>query len=114
MKVIVCGGRNYYNTNKVFEVLSELGVSEVVHGGASGADAIAGSYARTMGIPEHCYPADWHKHGRAAGPLRNLQMLQEHPDAEMVVAFPGGRGTDNMCSQASIKNFKVLRVEEGK
>ena len=43
-------------------------------------------------------PADWTKHGKAAGPIRNQKMLDECPD--LVVAFPGGKGTADMVRRA--------------
>ena len=52
---------------------------------------------------------DWEKHGRAAGPIRNKLMLDEgRPD--LVVAFPGGRGTANMVKQASAASVEVIEV----
>ena len=52
------------------------------------------------------YPANWKKHGRAAGPIRNKQMLEEaKPD--LVIAFPGGAGTANMVKQAREAGVKV-------
>jgi len=51
-------------------------------------------------------------HGRAAGPVRNAQMLAEgKPD--FVVAFPGGRGTADMCKQARARGVKVVEVPAG-
>jgi hypothetical protein len=62
----------------------------IIHGGARGADHMAGLWARKHDINMKQYPADWDKHGNAAGPIRNAQMLAEgFPD--ICVAFPGGR-----------------------
>jgi hypothetical protein len=55
------------------------------------------------------YRADWAKHGRAAGPIRNKQMLEEgKPD--LVVAFPGGQGTANMMSQVREAGVRVMAI----
>ncbi len=52
--------------------------------------------------------ADWTTHGRAAGPIRNARMLAEyHPD--LVIAFPGGRGTLDMVSKAERAGVAVIR-----
>jgi hypothetical protein len=69
------------------------GIACVIHGGANGADYIAGRWAQdTGGIPVEEFPADWNRHGNSAGPIRNQEMLDKgKPD--LVVAFPGGRGT---------------------
>jgi len=54
-------------------------------------------------------PAEWDKFGRRAGPLRNEQMLREgKPD--VVVAFPGGRGTAHMVRIAKEAGIDVLEI----
>jgi len=84
-------------------------VSVVIHGAAPGADTLAGRWAELRRVPVEAFPADWEKHGRAAGPIRNAPMLAEgKPD--LVVAFPGGRGTANMCKQARAAGVKVVEV----
>jgi hypothetical protein len=58
------------------------------------------------------YPADWTRHGKAAGPKRNQLMLdKEKPD--LVIAFPGGKGTADMVARAKAQGFKVMEVENG-
>lgn len=110
MKIIVCGGRDYSNQAFLEEWLDRLNqsgqVSAVIHGGASGADTRAGVWAKKRGVPVRVFPADWKAHGKAAGPRRNARMLEERPDA--VVAFPGGRGTDDMVRQATRAGVRVL------
>lgn len=111
-KVIVCGGRNFKDYERVQRELDffhgEYGFAEVIHGCANGADTAAGRWAKEEGIKVREFPADWNKHGKAAGPIRNKQMLAEgQPD--LVIAFPGGKGTANMISQAKAAG---LRVEE--
>ena len=74
-------------------------ITTLIHGGAKGADYLAARWAENNGIPCKAYPADWDRHGRAAGPIRNQMMLDtEKPFA--VIAFPGGRGTDDMRKRA--------------
>lgn len=109
MKVLVCGGRDYADKQRVFQVLNYLHISELCHGGAKGADSLAGSYAFYKGMIPKVYKADWNKHGLAAGPIRNGQMLVEFkPD--LVVAFPGGKGTIDMVKQARAAKVPVLEV----
>jgi len=54
--------------------------------------------------------AKWSKHGRAAGPIRNQEMIDEcKPD--LVVAFPGGRGTADMVRRAKAAGIRVIEVQ---
>jgi len=119
MRVIVCGGRDYRNQKRVFDVLDALRKRHVcrlviVHGAAKGADFFAGSWARTarLGgelVEEEPHPADWSKHGKAAGMLRNREMLEA--GAELVIAFPGGTGTRGMVSIAEKAGVPVRRID---
>lgn len=109
-RILVCGGRDYVDRKTLFEVLnvehSANTIILLIHGGASGADRLAGEWADVMGVPCAVYNADWVKHGRAAGPIRNLQMLNlECP--HLVIAFPGGRGTADMVRQAIANGVPV-------
>lgn len=107
MRVLVCGGRNYNDQERVFFELDELKPTLIIHGGASGADYLAAQYAKYRGVGVVEYRADWARHGRAAGPIRNQQMIDlGRPD--VVVAFPGGRGTADMIERAR----KVVPVVE--
>ncbi len=110
MRILVCGGRDFDDRDFLREVLDELArehvIDVVIHGDAVGADRMAGEWARLSGIRELAFPADWEKYRQAAGPIRNQQMLVEAaPD--LVVAFPGGRGTANMIRQARAAGVPV-------
>lgn len=113
MKVLVCGGRDFNNGARLRECLNALHdnlgpITLLVHGAAAGADSMAGTWATHRGVPVKAYPADWKKHGRSAGPIRNQQMLDaEKPD--MVIAFPGGRGTAHMVRIAKEQGFRVIQ-----
>jgi hypothetical protein len=112
-KVLVCGGRDFNDVARLRECLDafhvHLGpITVLIHGAAKGADSLAGDWARSKSIEERAYPADWKKHGRKAGPLRNQQMLDaEKPD--LVMAFPGGRGTAHMVRIAQEQGFRVIQ-----
>lgn len=103
MRVLVCGGREFTDADFLGHILTAVGdynaITEIIHGAARGADTLAAEWAKANGVPARAFPADWHAHGKAAGPIRNRQMLVEGtPD--LVVAMPGGRGTANMIEQA--------------
>lgn len=110
MKVLVCGGRDFSDTEFLFWFLDEVHfrrpITLVIHGGARGADGLAGHWARAREVPCDVYPANWNKYRNAAGPIRNQQMLDEGtPD--LVIAFPGGAGTADMVSRSRKEGVKV-------
>lgn len=109
--VLVCGGRDMSNVDLLFETLNALtprpGV--IVHGGHKGADMLAGHWARSQGVTEVVFPANWDTHGRAAGPIRNTAMI-EVMKPDLVVAFPGGTGTADTVRKARSNNLCVLEV----
>lgn len=109
MRVLVCGGRKYWNKEKVRGVLDTLlkstAIKSVVHGAATGVDSLAGEWARKNNITEERFPADW-KQGKKAGPIRNQQMIDTNPD--LVIAFPGGKGTEDLVMRAWSKGITVL------
>lgn len=119
-RVLVCGGRNLNDWKLVSRSLEDLhkrtSFSVLMHGGAKGADWCAGYWARNFpALGGRCplrvlvFPANWRKHGFAAGPIRNQQMLDEgKPD--LVVAFPGGRGTADMVRRAKAAGVEVLEI----
>lgn len=110
MKLLVCGGRDYRDVDAVYAALDRAHAKRpimlVIHGGATGADTLAGAWARLNEVPCLAVPAEWKKHGKRAGPLRNMRMLEEwKPDG--VAAFPGGSGTADMIAQARNAGVKV-------
>ena len=111
MRLLVCGGRDYEDLETLFAVLDCIRPHVVIAGGATGADALAEIWAINRGVPRTIFKADWTKHGKAAGPIRNRQMMSEgKPD--MVLAFPGGRGTENMVRLATDAGIPVVRAAE--
>jgi len=76
MYLLACGGRHWQNLDAVLrELLTFPSDTTVVHGGCRGADRLAGEAAELIGFPCVVFPADWDLHGRAAGMIRNRQML---------------------------------------
>ena len=84
----------------------------LLHGGARGADAAIGRAAQQLGWSALVMPAQWQLHGRAAGPIRNRELLEQavaqavaHSSpgsiaSVLVVAFPGGPGTASLVREA--------------
>lgn len=120
MRVLVCGGR-LYGIGDVrkrlhqFHVLSALHekhwFTAIIEGGAPGADAGAAAFGKQRDIPVLTFKADWDRRGAAAGPLRNQRMIDEGKP-NLVVAFPGGRGTADMIRRAEEAGVRVIRTWE--
>jgi hypothetical protein len=112
-KVLVCGGKNYDNIPYLCGFLdcfhAQVGISLIIEGGATGADFHARCWAKMHNVQSETVKADWGKHGKAAGPIRNQEML-ERWTPDVVIAFPGGRGTADMITRARIKNVPVIRA----
>jgi len=88
-----------------------VSISKIVSGGATGADALAESYAKLRDIPIQVFPADWDTHGRAAGPIRNRQIVKA---SDLIVAFwdgksPGTRSTKGLTEKAG-KPFLHVKI----
>jgi len=111
-RLLVTGGRNYGDDpaerNNLFAVLDAIHVESplavLIHGGANGADFWAGQWAKSRGVPVIVEKADWALHGKAAGPIRNQWMLDQHKPT-LAVAFPGGPGTGDM-----VRRIQAARV----
>ena len=106
---LVCGGRDFKDKDCVFSVLDGLSIDAVVHGGADGADRLAGEWAISRKVPEIIVPAQWKGYGKSAGPIRNQWML-DFTKVDTVIAFPGGRGTANMVNLAREAELMVIVI----
>ena len=114
MRVLVCGGRDFYHWGLLHNTLSgiknENHISCIIQGEAKGADWLAKAWASWFNIPTEDYPADWKAYKKGAGHIRNQQMIDEgKPD--LVVAFKGGTGTADMIRRAKKHNIKVIEVK---
>lgn len=125
MRVLVCGDRNWTDAEMIYRELAKL-TNEyppeevlVIEGEAKGADLAAAKATERLDYRIMRFPADWEKHHRAAGPIRNRQMLVEgKPD--VVWAFHDdlehSKGTKNMvdiATKAGVPVVKFKHVEQG-
>lgn len=111
IRAIVCGGRDYADRETLFKVLDGIRPDLVIQGAAKGADAMALEWCHSRMVECWNMPADWKKHGKAAGPIRNRRMIEEgRPD--LVIAFPGGIGTADMIRQAEEASIRVITPYE--
>ncbi len=115
MVILVSGGREYTDWNTVNLVLTnihrETPIEKIVHGGARGADSLGGKWAKENDILEKVYKPDWNTYGKAAGSIRNQQMLDEE-SIDLLVSFPGGKGTADMKKRAKYKGVEIKEVLE--
>lgn len=131
MRVVVCGGRKFRDEAFVFAALDKISsqfdfIDKVIEGGAGGLDALAKRWAKDRGREHHQEPAHWEDLGapgavidrRAdgtrfnvlAGFQRNQRMADMKPD--FCVAFPGGRGTEDMMRRARCAGVPVIKVKQ--
>jgi hypothetical protein len=109
IRVCVCGGRNFKEKEFLYNTLDKLLFIRkdfiIINGDAHGADKLSTQWAIERNVYYELYRADWKKYKNAAGPIRNKQMIDSHID--LLVAFPGGKGTKNMIEQCKKNNIKV-------
>ena len=117
MIILVTGGRDYADREKVASTLNQLSPAVVFHGGATGADTLAAEWAKANRVPQRILMAPWTFFKGGAGPRRNGWLL-EYADLFartmssplVVVAFPGGRGTADMVRRALRGGQDVMKV----
>lgn len=123
MRVLICGSRTWSDVPTVNTVLqgihcTRFGDPTIIHGAARGADEIAGDLARRQGWRVIEFPADWERHGKRAGYVRNTKMLAEGNPNE-VYAFVDkplveSRGTSMMvriAREAGVPTYVVEKIQ---
>lgn len=117
MKLIIAGGRDF-NDYELLKRAVDFYLSKtdkrdviIISGCARGADSLGERYAHENSMELWKFPADWDKHGKAAGHIRNTEMAEV---ATHLIAFPGGRGTKNMIQTAQRKGLRVRMLEGGR
>lgn len=118
MRVIIAGGRDFNNYEllelKCDRILlfpfTHPDEIEIVSGHCNGADILGEQYGKERGCKVKLFPADWAKHGKAAGPIRNKEMAEY---GTHLIAFWDGfsRGTKNMIATATQSGLKVRVIK---
>ena len=115
-RVIIAGCRDFYNYVTLKErceyyLQNKMKTHNViiVSGHATGADSLGEKFAADHNLKCELYPADWERHGRAAGPIRNEEMAEV---SDALIAFWDGksRGTKSMIEIARRKGLQVAVV----
>lgn len=112
-KVIISGDRNWNGhelESKMRAIFSQFPKdTEIIHGNCRGVDLTADKIARELGLKITIFSPDWKNKGKAAGPIRNKEMLDY--GATAVYAFhqyvDESKGTKNMMDQAKKRNVPV-------
>ncbi len=99
MKVIIAGSRSITDYQTVKSAVEKSGwfdkITEIVSGCARGVDQLAIRFALEHDMPIAKFPADWDKHGRSAGYIRNAEMA-DYGDALIAIHIDNSKGTANM------------------
>ena len=109
MKVIVAGSRSFKDYEVLCKTLDEMEITNIISGGARGADKLGERYAKERGISLEQYPAHWDRYGNQAGFIRNVEMAE---NADALVAFWDGfsGGTLHMITVAKERGLQVKVV----
>ena len=117
-RVLVCGGRDYADFDRLQEILGRVEPQLVITGTylnpelyphlIRGADQLAVYWCRQNGVQSVICEANWKKFNRPAGPIRNKAMMLLQPT--FVIAFPGGTGTADMCGRAFEAGVRIMKV----
>jgi len=126
MKVIIAGGREFKDYNKLKKAIeqSKFDITEVVSGGARGADSLGEQWASENNIPIKRFPAEWNnlkqagaivktnqwkrKYNANAGFFRNEQMANY---ADGLIAVEGGNGTADMIKRSKKHKLQIHSYE---
>lgn len=106
-RILVTGSRDWDDISTIFDslryLMSKWGTDiVVVHGGARGADTIAGQWAQVQFVQEEIHLADWDKHGKRAGFIRNAEMVALGADVCLAFIKNESKGA-TMCAELAEK-----------
>lgn len=115
MKVVVSGSRVFGNpleaTAHIVGRITQLPPDTIlIHGSALFTDRICAHTARVAGLEVISYPADWHRHGKRAGIVRNGIMLDQQPDLVLVFWNGVSKGTKHMIDEARRRKLNLELV----
>jgi hypothetical protein len=111
LRILVTGSRDWDDWAPVSEAFTGICGSQVtvVHGGARGADEMADTEASLRGCTIEIHRADWNKHGRAAGLIRNREMVDAGADICLAFIRNKSRGATHCADYAESRGIPVRR-----
>lgn len=106
--IVVSGDRNWTDISRVEKTLKRFDAKScvLIHGDCRGLDKMAGSVAAKLGFEVRTFPAQWDIYGRAAGPIRNVEMLKQKPN--VIIIFH-----DNLEKSVGTKSFVKSAIKMG-
>lgn len=112
MNIAIVGSRTLRDEKFLFDWCDKLttGIRNitVVSGCANGADKLGEKWAESRGFSVKRIPANWEKHGKPAGMIRNMQIVSA---SDMMIAFWDGKSKGTKGSiDAMKKSNKLLHV----
>ena len=121
MRVLVTGTRQELTLSQcqfIFATVEEIFVDDlgiaadastvVMHGDAYGVDRFVAEVVKAQGYTVDAYPADWAAHGKAAGFIRNQQMIEREPDVVIAFPGPGSKGTWDCVRRAREAGIRLI------
>lgn len=114
MKLAIVGTHTISETQENYDLMEDAilatipsdAMTEIVSGGAKGIDTMAARFAKKFGKKMTIYPAEWHKYGRSAGPMRNQFIIDR---ADLVIAFPDAQSVGTRDSMKKAKKQNKLK-----
>lgn len=108
MRVIIAGSRDITDFDMLRELYDRCGVdiTEVVSGTARGVDRLGEQLAAELGVPIKRFPADWNRHGKSAGYIRNSDMA-DYADALLLLWDGRSKGSGHMKQLAIDKGLPI-------
>lgn len=116
MRILITGSRTWSSEaiieNEIATAMYEAKVASsgevtLVVGGARGADQIAQRYGEEAGMNIELHAADWDHYGKAAGPIRNQEMVDSGADICLAFLLPSSKGARDCADRAKKAGIEV-------
>lgn len=99
MKIAIIGSRDFNDKSLLNQILEpyKSKITYIISGGARGADTLGEEWANENGVKTQIFYANWDKHGKQAGFIRNVDIIES---CDGCIAFWDGesKGTKHSLS----------------